>query len=58
MIVTKHGFKKRYAYGGSGIFDTIANLLTRIFTSSAAKQIAPSALDVGKVYLRRELRKL
>ena len=27
MIVTKHGFKKRYAYGGSGIFDTIANFL-------------------------------
>ena len=48
MIVPKHGFKKRYAYGGSGIFDTIANLLTRIFTSSAAKKIASSALDVGK----------
>ena len=48
MIVNKHGFKKRYAYGGSGIFDTIANLLTRIFTSSAAKHIASSALDVGK----------
>ena len=48
MIVTKHGFKKRYQYGGSGIFDTITNLLTRIFTSSAAKQIASSALDVGK----------
>ena len=44
MIVTKHGLKKRYQYGGSGIFDTIANLLT----SSAAKQIASSALDVGK----------
>ena len=48
MIVAKRGFKKRYAYGGSGIFDTVANLLTRIFTSSAAKQIASSALDVGK----------
>ena len=48
MIVPKHGFKKRYAYGGSGIFDTITNLLMRIFTSSAAKQIASSALDVGK----------
>ena len=55
MIVTKHGFKKRYAYGCSGIFDTIANLLTRIFRSStakqiasSAKQIASSALDVGK----------
>ena len=48
MLVPKHGFKERYAYGGSGIFDTITNLLTRIFTSSAAKQIASSALDVGK----------
>ena len=48
IINTKHGFKKRYAYGGSGIFDTIANLLTRIFTSRTAKQIASSAMDVGK----------
>ena len=48
MIVPKHRFNKRYAYGGSGIFDTIASLLARIFTSSAAKQIASSALDVGK----------
>ena len=48
MIVVKHGFKKRYAYSGSGIFDTIANLLTRIFTNSATKQITFSALDVGK----------
>ena len=48
MIVTKHGFKKSYTYGGSGIFDTIADLLTRMFTSSAAKQIASSPLDVGE----------
>ena len=48
MIVVNRGFKKRYAYGGSGIIDTSANLLTKIFTISAAKQIASSALDVGK----------
>ena len=48
MIVPKHGFKKSYAYGGSGIFDTMVNFLTRMFTSNAAKQIASSALDVGK----------
>ena len=48
MIVPKHRFKKRYAYGGSGIFDTITNILTRMFTSSVAKQIASSTLDVGK----------
>ena len=57
MIVTKHRFKKRYAYGGSGIFDTIANFLTRIFTSSAAKQIASSALDVGKSAPKEEVKK-
>ena len=44
MIDTKHGLKKRYQYSGSGIFDTITNILT----SSAPKQIASSALDVGK----------
>ena len=48
MIDTKHGFKKKYQYGGSGIFDTITNLLTRLLRISAAKQIASSALDVGK----------
>ena len=45
--VIKHGFKKRCAYGGSGIFDAIANFLTRSFTSSVAKKIASSPLDVG-----------
>ena len=48
MLVNKHRFKKRYAYGGSGIFDMIANLSTRIFTSSATKQITSSALNIGK----------
>ena len=57
MIVTKHGFKKRYAYGGSGIFDTITNLLARIFTSSVAKQIASSALDVGKSVAKEGVKK-
>ena len=40
--------KRRYTYGGSGIFDTIANFLTRIFKNSASKKIASSALDVRK----------
>ena len=48
MIVAKRGFKRGYSYGGSGIFDTIASLLTRIFTSGVAKQITSSAMDVGK----------
>ena len=48
MIVPKQGFKKRYVYGGTGIFDSITKLLMRIFTSNAAKQLASSALDVSK----------
>ena len=51
-------FKKRYAYGGSGIFDTVTNLLMRIFPSSAAKQIASSALDVGKSIAKEGAKKV
>ena len=58
MIVTKHGFKKRYLYGSSGIVDTITNFLTRNFTSSAAKQIASSALDVGKSVAKEGAKKV
>ena len=57
MLVPKHGFKKRYAYGVSGIFDTTANFLKRIFASSAAKQIASSTLDVGKSIAKEGARK-
>ena len=48
MIVPKRGFKRKYAYGGSGIFDSITKLLMRLFTSNAAKQLASSAIDMGK----------
>lgn len=49
MFVPKNrGFKRQYVYGGAGIFDSIASFFTRLFTSDAAKQIASSALDVGK----------
>ena len=49
MFIPKNrGFKRQYVYGGAGIFDSIANFFTRLFTSSAAKQITSTALDVGK----------
>lgn len=49
MFVPKNrGFKRQYVYGGAGIFDSIASSFTRLFTSDAARQIASSALDVGK----------
>ena len=48
MIVPKQGFKRQYAFGGTGIFDTIGNIVKGIVTSRAGKDLAKSALDVGK----------
>ena len=48
MIVPRQGFKRKYAFGGSGIFDSIGNIISGIVTSNAAKELASSALEVGK----------
>lgn len=49
MIIPRNkGFKRQYVYGGSGIFDTIGNFFTRLFTSNAAKQLGSTVFDVGK----------
>ena len=45
MIVPKQGYKRQYAFGGTGISDTIGNI---VVTSQAGKDLAKSALDVGK----------
>ena len=43
-VIKNHGFKRKYVYGGSGLFDSLAKL----FTSGVAKQLASTAIDVGK----------
>ena len=48
MIVSKQGFKRSYAFGGTGILDTMGNIVSGIVTSNVAKELAKSALDVGK----------
>ena len=48
MIVPKQGYKRSYAFGGTGIFDSIGNIVSGIVTSNVAKELAKSALDVGK----------
>ena len=48
MIVSKQGYRRQYAFGGTGIFDTIVNTVKGIVTSQAGKGLAKSALDVGK----------
>ena len=48
MIVTRHGFKKRYSYG-SGLFDTIANFLTRFLRVGQLNKLHLLPLMWGKV---------
>ena len=48
MIVSKQGFKRNYAFGGSGILDSMGSMLRGFVTSNAAKQLASSLLDAGK----------
>ena len=48
MIVPKQGFKIQYAFGGTGIFDTIGNIVKGIVTSQAGKDLAKFTLDSAK----------
>ena len=43
-VMKNHGFKRKYVYGGSGLFDSLA----RLFTIGVAKQLTSTAIDVGK----------
>ena len=48
MIVPKQGYKRQYAFGGTGIFDTIGNIVKGVVTSQAGKDLAKTALDASK----------
>ena len=48
MIVPKQGYKRQYAFGGTGIFDTIGNIIKGIVTSQAAKDLTKTVLDTSK----------
>ena len=48
LITTRRRYMKQHVIGGAGIFDTVANFFRRLFTSNAARQIASTALSVGK----------
>ena len=47
-VMKNHGFKRKYVYGGSGIFSSLASFLGNLFTSGVAKQLTSTAIDVGK----------
>ena len=48
MIVPKQGYKRQYTFGGTGIFDSIGNIIKGIVTSKAGKDLAKFALDSAK----------
>ena len=48
MIVPKQGYRRQYAFGGTGIFETIGNIVKGIVTSQAAKDLTKTALDASK----------
>ena len=48
MIVPNQGYRRQYAFGGTGIFDTIANIVKGVVTSQAGKDLAKFTLDSAK----------
>lgn len=47
MLQTKKGYRRKYVYGGRGLFDTLTGLLGRAFTSSAAKTLGRKAVTAA-----------
>ena len=48
MIVSKQGYKRQYAFGGTGIFDSIGNIIKGVVASQAGKDLAKFTLDSAK----------
>ena len=49
MLITKRSYKKKYVIEGAGIFGSIGNFFARMFSRNAAKQLASTALQAGKI---------
>ena len=47
MLQTKRGYRRKYVYGGRGLFDTVSGLLGRVFASSAAKTLGSKAMTAA-----------
>ena len=45
MIVANKGYHRKYAFGGTGIFETVGNLIKGIVTSQAGKDLTKHLLD-------------
>ena len=52
MLITKRTYWKKHVIGGAGIFGSIGNFFTRMFSSNAVKQLASIALQAGKTAVK------
>ena len=48
MIIPRQGYQRKYAFGGTGIFETLGNLIKGIVTSQAGQDLAKNLLDASK----------
>ena len=55
LIINHHGYENRYAYGGSGIFESIANVVERVFSSTAAKTLGNVSSNLVKEGAKKAL---
>ena len=60
MIVPKQGYNRKYAFGGTGIFDSVGNIIKGVVTSQAGKDLAKNiakttATDVGNRLVKKVL---
>ena len=54
MIVYRNRYVKKHVIGGSGILDTLKNILRRVATSSASRAASTLASRIAKTELGRE----
>ena len=48
----KKNLQKEIRHWGAGIFDSITNFFSRMFSSNAAKQLVSAALQAGKTAVK------
>ena len=52
IIVKNRGYKRKYVYGGAGVFDSVAGFFSKLFSKAASnavvRQAASTVLDAGK----------
>ena len=48
MLLLKHGYKRQYVYGGSGLFNTVGQFLSKLFTGETVKKLGSTAKQIIK----------